>query len=186
MGADLTAKEQILNRIQRREQTVVQLVMRGGRRISGAGQPAIVYRIPEQAEDALSKIYKPVLLQLLDLLPDKLTEQEMVALMKETGRRMAENTPPAGGNLREKVEAAAQTLNQLGALIELDEVQQGLQLSSYSCPLAKAVRCRPEVCNAVTGFLEEVTSTKVHENCKREQSPLKCRFIISMNSRGQA
>lgn len=162
------------------------LVERYRAEIQGPGQPTVRFRASATAEDIFSTAYKPLLVTLLEQLPGKLSESEIKSLMRETGRHLARAEPEIGGDLRMKVEAASKTLSSLGAVIDLDNTHLGIQLTSYACPLAKAVNCSPYVCGAVTAFLEEITGCKVYENCKRDQNPLLCQFMVSGNSLGNA
>ena len=154
------------------------LIIRDSKRITGAGQPTIVFKLASDKEDAFSHAYKPMLVQLLDLLPEKLDEQELVQLMERVGEQLALKQPDVAGSLKSKVEKAKNILTDLGAIIELQDMQDGILLTNYSCPLADAVRCRPEVCQAVTGFLHTITSAKIEEQCQRDKSPLICEFKI--------
>src|ERR671920_1752892 len=86
------------------------------RRGSGGGKPAYVYELTPEAEELFPKAYEPVLSQLLDVLAGQLGAQESEALLRSVGRRIAEEqTVPADGG-RERPEAAARVLNELGGL----------------------------------------------------------------------
>ena len=147
------------------------LVIRGELVRGGAGQPAIIYQAAQHAEDAFSTAYKPLLVNLLDTLPESLSSKELNKIMRDTGKKIALNHPSFGKTIRERVGNTVAVLNDLGALIEVDEVDCDIRLISHACPLAAAVKCRPEVCTAVRAFIAEATACSVKEKCQRDQSP---------------
>src|SRR5260221_10605998 len=59
----------------------------GARR--GSGKPAYVYSLTPEAEQLFPKAYGPVLHELLDVLRQEMTTEEVDALMRTTGRRIA-------------------------------------------------------------------------------------------------
>ncbi len=154
------------------------LVVRGELLRKGAGQPAIVYRVAEGAEDAFSSAYKPLLVNLVDCLSDTLTDRQLGKLMREAGRRVAMAEPSFGRTLQQRIESTARALQGLGASIEVEHVDCDIKITSYACPLASAVHCRPEVCKAVRAFISEATACPVREQCQREKTPLVCQFVL--------
>jgi predicted ArsR family transcriptional regulator len=66
----------------------------GARR--GSGKPAYVYNLSPEAEQLFPKAYGPVLHELLGVLSEEMTPEEVEALMRTTGRRIASqwNIPP--------------------------------------------------------------------------------------------
>ncbi len=197
-----TTRKQIFSRIQRAASTVEQLsaalsitpaavrsqlghlereglVVRSELLRKGAGQPAIVYRVAEGAEDAFSSAYKPLLVNLVDCLSDALSEKQLTKLMREAGRRVAMAEPSFGRTLSQRIETTVASLEELGASIDVEHVDCDIKITSYACPLATAVHCRPEVCKAVRAFIAEATACPVREQCKREQVPLVCEFVLT-------
>src|SRR6266571_5973039 len=92
---------------------------RGARR--GSGKPAYVYSLSPEAEQLFPKAYGPVLHELLGVLREEMTTEEVDALMRTTGRRIASqwNIPP--GPIQVRLRAAVEILNELGGLAELEE-----------------------------------------------------------------
>jgi predicted ArsR family transcriptional regulator len=149
------------------------------RRGSGGGKPAYVYELTPQAEELFPKAYEPVLSQLLDVLAGQLGAQESEALLRSVGRRIAEGqTVPADG-VRGRLEAAADVLNELGGLAELEEERNGsFVIRGYSCPLAGVVADHPEVCRMAETLLTELAGVPVYEHCERGERP-RCCFEIA-------
>lgn len=154
------------------------LVVRSELLRNGAGQPAILYRAASDAEDAFSTAYKPLLVNLLDCLPDSVSDKELNKIMRDVGRKIADAEPSFGRTLQERIENTTDALRKLGAIIEVERSDGDIKFTSYACPLAAAVKCRPQVCTAVRAFISEATSSPVKEKCRRDQSPLVCQFIL--------
>jgi predicted ArsR family transcriptional regulator len=93
-------------------------VRRGG---SGGGKPAYVYELTPQAENLFPKAYEPVLRQLLDVLSKREGEEKSEALLRAVGGRLAEERDVPADDTRARLEVAAEVLNELGGLAELEE-----------------------------------------------------------------
>jgi len=135
----------------------------GARR--GSGKPAYIYNLSPEAEQLFPKAYGPVLHELLEVLSQQMTPEEVEALMRITGRRIASqwNVPP--GDLHARLQVAVDILNQLGGLVELEEHEGNYSIRGYSCPLAAAVPGHPEVCHLTETLLAELVSAPVQEHC---------------------
>ena len=150
------------------------------RRGSGGGKPAYVYELTPEAEELFPKAYEPVLSHLLDVLAGQLGAQESEALLRSVGRRIAEGqTVPADG-VRERLEAAADVLNELGGLAELEERNGSFVIRGYSCPLAGVVADHPEVCRMAETLLTELAGVPVYERCDRGERP-RCCFEVALD-----
>src|SRR5215218_10333751 len=134
------------------------------RRGSGGGKPAYVYELTPEAEELFPKAYEPVLSQLLDVLARQLGAQESEALLRSVGRRIAEGQSVPDAGVRGRLEAAADVLNELGGLAELEEERNGsFVIRGYSCPLAGVVADHPEVCRMAETLLTELAGVPVYE-----------------------
>jgi predicted ArsR family transcriptional regulator len=150
------------------------------RRGSGGGKPAYVYELTPEAEELFPKAYEPVLSHLLDVLAGQLGAQESEALLRSVGRRIAEGqTVPADG-VRERLEAAADVLNELGGLAELEERNGSFVIRGYSCPLAGVAPDHPEVCRMAETLLTELAGVPVYERCDRGERP-RCCFEVALD-----
>ena len=148
------------------------------RRSSGGGKPAYVYELTLEAEDLFPKAYEPALGRLLDVLVERLGLEESEALLRTVGRRLAESkTVPTDGT-RARLEAAADALNELGGLAELEEQDGALFIRGYSCPLAAVTPDHPEVCCLAEALVAEVAGVPVHERCDRSERP-RCCFEVA-------
>jgi predicted ArsR family transcriptional regulator len=144
------------------------------RRGSSGGKPAYVYELTPEAEDLFPKAYAPVLGRLLEVLPERLGHEESEALLRSVGRRLVEGkTAPTAGT-RDRLEAAAGVLNELGGLAELEERDGTLVIQGYSCPLAAVTLDHPELCGLAEALVAEVAGVPVHERCDRSEKPRCC------------
>jgi predicted ArsR family transcriptional regulator len=152
------------------------LVRQGAPR-RGPGKPAFTYGLTAEADRLFPQAYGPVLRQLLDVLAERLPPEALEGALREAGRRLAHGYA-AGGDLRQRVEAAVAALNELGGLAGLEARDGGFTISGYSCPLAAAVPGHPEVCRLAEALVEEIIGAPVRECCERNGSP-RCRFEVA-------
>ena len=162
----------------------------------GVGKPAYVYNLTPRAENLFPKAYDRVLSHLLSLLAERMTSDELEALLRAIGRRMVgmvslpsfksgpeENAfaePGSGvraGDVRARLSVAVDILNQLGGLMEIEEQEDSFSLCGYSCPLAPLVVEHPNLCNVTRSMLTDLVGLPVHERCVRSES-LWCWFEV--------
>jgi predicted ArsR family transcriptional regulator len=148
---------------------------RGERR--GSGKPAYVYDLAPQAEQLFPKAYGPVLHQLMEVLSERMTPEELEAALRETGQRLAAKRNAPSGDLRKRLEVAVDVLNELGGMAELEQHNATYCIHGYSCPLAAAVQGHPEVCRLAQAMLTELIGVPVQECCQYGETP-HCRFTV--------
>jgi predicted ArsR family transcriptional regulator len=148
------------------------------RRGSGGGKPAYVYELTAEAEALFSKAYEPALGALLEVLAERLGPEGSEALLRSAGSRLAEGRTVPTDGARERLEAAAGALNELGGLAELEEQDGTLVIRGYSCPLAAVTPDHPEVCRMAEALVTEVAGVPVHERCDRSERP-RCYFEVA-------
>lgn len=147
----------------------------GVRRGSGAGKPAVLYDLDPGAEPLLSRAYPPVLSAVLGVLVEELPPRRADAILRQVGKRLAESAGgQAAGDVRERVDAAARALVELGGDAEVVEDGDGLTIRGYGCPLSVAVACRPEVCVAVETLVSEIAGVPARECCDHGERPRCC------------
>jgi predicted ArsR family transcriptional regulator len=146
----------------------------GTRRESGGGKPAYRYELTPKAEDLFPKAYEPTLRRLLDVLAERVGQEESEALLRAVGRSLAEGKTVRAGSLRARLEAAVGVFNDLGGLAELEERNGAFVIRGYSCPLAAVTPDHPEVCRMAETLISELAVTPVHEHCDRGVRPRCC------------
>ena len=147
----------------------------GARR--GSGKPALVYELAPGAEQLFPKAYGPVLQQLLEVLSERMSPHELEILLGEVGRRIATRWNIPSGDLRMRLEAAVEILNELGGMAELEVSNNHYCIRGYSCPLAAVVPNHPEVCHLAETLLTELVGVTVEEHCDRNER-LQCCFTM--------
>ena len=153
------------------------LVQQSGRRRSSS-KPASVYNLTPTAEELFSKAYGPVLRQLLQELNERMTAEEVEALLRSTGRHLAATWPLPSGEMHTRLERAVDALNELGGLAELERRDGIYVIQGYSCPLATVVPGHPEVCRLAASLLTELAGMPVQEQCDRGEKA-SCCFVVS-------
>lgn len=148
----------------------------------GVGKPAYEYRIAADAEPLFSQAYLPILVQLLEVLRDRLPAAELERVMHDVGSRMAAGQTAMPGGLDERVRSAAALLDALGGVTEVQRSDDGaLAIRGFSCPLGAAVQRHPEMCAAVETMLSDVIGSRVRECCDRGDRP-RCCFEVEKKS----
>ena len=152
------------------------VVQQRGVRPTG-GKPAYAYEVAPEAERLFTKAYIPVLTQLVGVLEERMTPGELEALLREVGRRLAASRGASSGGLRDRAEAAAAVLTELGGIVDVEEHDGRLTLRGFSCPLADAVRSHPATCRAAESLVAELAGVPVRERCERGPRP-RCSFVL--------
>jgi predicted ArsR family transcriptional regulator len=149
---------------------------RGMRR--GSGKPAFVYDLAPEAEQLFPKAYGLVLQQMLEVLSERMSADEVETLLHEVGRRIAAGWNVPSEDLRVRLEAAVEVLNELGGMAELVEDEGHYRIRGYNCPLAAVVPGHPAVCSLAETLLSELVGVPVEEHCDNAEVP-RCRFTVA-------
>ncbi|CAM2065673.1 ArsR family transcriptional regulator [Sulfidibacter corallicola] len=143
-------------------------------RVQSGGKPALVYEITEIAEQLFPKAFGLILKHLVASMRDQLEPDDLEQIVADTACRLARLFPPARGSIRERMNYAVEAVIHLGGLAELEETERGFAIQGYSCPLAEAADCNPEVCRLAAVLLGELTGLEIAEVCDKEK--VACRF----------
>ena len=154
------------------------IVRQGGTRPTG-GKPATVYEVVPEAERLFTRAYIPVLTQLVAVLAERTAPDDLEALLREVGRRLAPAKGSSSGSVRARAEAAATVLTELGGVVDLTDDNGRIALRGYSCPLADAVRAHPATCQAAESLVAEIVGVPVRERCDRSARPRCCFEVMS-------
>jgi predicted ArsR family transcriptional regulator len=155
------------------------LVRELGLRSSGT-RPAVVYELTPQADSMLSQAYIPFVAHLVQALSERLSEQDLDDVMRSAGRRMAAEWPRLNGDIRQRVNDAAEVLMELGSPNAVEDTGDTLIIRGYGCLLAAAIHGRPGVCRSMESLLAQLIDAPVHECCERGERP-RCCFQISLS-----
>jgi len=143
----------------------------------GNRKPSSVYDLAPAAEFLFPQSYGQFLYQLLEVLYGRMKPEEVETLLREVGRRMAAQWKIPPGELRVRLEAAVEVLNELGGLMERETGEETLCIRGYRCPFAAVVLEHPEVCHLAETLLTELVGVPVQEQCERTGSE-PCRFVV--------
>jgi len=146
----------------------------------GLNRPAAIYQLAPGVDALLCATYVPFTANLLQTMGEELPAPRVARLMRLAGRRLASRHGRTSGRLTQRAQAASDFLNELGALTEVEAAAAGgrVVIRGYDCPLAAAVDCRPEVCQALESFVAELVRVPVRERCDRRSSRPRCRFEL--------
>ena len=152
------------------------VVRRAGLR-PGTTRPWQVFELSPEVEQLLSSAYIPLLTQLIDVFSDELPADQLEAMLRQTGRKLAhqlsKGTQP-GGNLRSRIVTVSELMNvQLGATTYVKKNGEFV-IRGLGCPLAALTGKHPGVCLAMESFVAAMVRAPVRECCERAERPLCC------------
>ena len=154
------------------------LVRQSGLR-RGLRKPHFTYVLTDQAERLFPKAYDALLNQLIAVLKNRLSPDEIEGVLREVGRAVAADAPVgANGSLENRVQNALRVLEAIGGAAVVEKNGDQIAIASSSCPLAAAVSVHPEVCQLAESLVAEIVKVPVKEVCVRDGRP-RCRFEIS-------
>jgi predicted ArsR family transcriptional regulator len=154
------------------------LVQQHGER-RGSSKPAFVYELAPEAENLFPKSYGQVLNELLQVLDERMSKEELNETLHAVGRRVASLRDIPEGDPRVRLQAAVDVLNEMGGMAELEEDEEGrYTICSFSCPLAAIVPAHPEACSLAETLVAEIAGAPAKEMCEHGEHP-RCRFRIS-------
>ncbi len=152
------------------------VVRRAGQR-PGATRRFNVFELTPEVEQLLSSAYVPVLTQLVDVFAGGLPADQLEAMLREAGKRLADELSPGRrptGDLALRVALASEMMNeQLGAMTHV-EANGRYIIRGVGCPLAALTGKHPAVCLAMESLIAEVVGVPVHECCDRAERPQCC------------
>lgn len=143
----------------------------------GVGKPAYEYHLTAEGSLRLSRAYLPLLSELLSAIDGRAGAEREEALLRQSGSTLARRYPTPAGALRERVDAAAGLLQELGAIVRVREDADAFWIHGACCPLRALVPGHPLVCKAIEAMLEEYIGAPVREQCEKHDPP-SCRLVI--------
>jgi predicted ArsR family transcriptional regulator len=154
------------------------VVSSGARREGTVGKPAQLYVIAPAASSSLfSAAYGPVLASVLAEMRASIAPNQLRAVLRAAGRRLAPDRRPKG-SLERRVRDGAALLVELGGDVDVVSTSAGYEIRGFGCPLAQAVAACPDSCVAIEALLSDTVQATVREHCDRSGAP-HCRFAIS-------
>ena len=150
-------------------------------------KPNFAYELTPQGHQLFPKLYAPVLEELLDVLADREGDKKTRVILDEAAERLARRhlrelyeLPP-----EQRLGKLAELLAELGAPLETEEQPDELVVRGCSCPLASAVKSRPELCQVLARLLSKTLQRPVTEQCDRQGAPRCCFHLGPVSTRGR-
>ena len=143
--------------------------------IKGTRRPALTYGLSVNADLSFSKAYPTVLVNLLHVLDERMSQEELRITMKKLGQRLASLKPHPAGTLQHRIDVAKKVYETLGGLCEIEEKEGKLIIKGDGCPLAEAVKADASICIAIESMFTEIIGVPVLQRCNPRDRP-RCRF----------
>src|SRR5512143_1530152 len=137
-------------------------------------RPAAVYGIRAGADTSFSKAYPVILSQLVQVLADKLSNEQFSATIQELGVRLAGLAPRSSGTLKERLRNTVTFLESLGSMVDFTEKKGKIIIKGYGCPITGAVEADGRFCIAMAAMIGKLVGLPATEKCKRDNEPACC------------
>ncbi len=156
------------------------LVERSLREHSGSvGKPPAEYRASAGFEDRKSLAYPVVAPTMIEALAQNLTDETKATLYAEIGKRLASHVSETNLNsLRDRVKAATNVADSLGAATYVEEVEDAIIVRSYTCPIASMVRHDRACCTIIQEYFAHATGHTCVQECQVGKRVV-CQYRIS-------
>jgi predicted ArsR family transcriptional regulator len=159
------------------------LVRRVGKR-PGTTRPSQIFELTREVEQLLSKAYVPLLLRLVDVLAEALPGDQLDAVLRQTGKALAEQICGGrrlDGDIRARAALASELLNHhLGATTRVEQNGR-LIIRGAGCPLAALTGAYPGLCLAMEATVAEIVGARVRACCVTGERP-QCSFEIPLHT----
>jgi predicted ArsR family transcriptional regulator len=139
--------------------------------------------LTQEADTFFPKAYDEILVQLLDVLADRLPPAQVSQVLADLSHRLSIGRVAPPGDLRSRVAWGASVLRDMGGLPEVEERDGAFLIRGYSCPIGAVVARHPGACCLAEMLLSRVIGAPVHERCERDGSP-RCCFEVLPGSDG--
>ncbi len=128
-------------------------------RKAGPGRPQHVYRLAGEVEELFPKKYDRLTDALLEELEERLSPEEMDALINGVAGRMARQAS-AEGDMSARVGVLLEFLNGLGYLATAQEEEGGYRIVVANCPYERVARRHSLPCKVDTRMIALVTGVE--------------------------
>jgi predicted ArsR family transcriptional regulator len=147
-------------------------------RSKSPGKPAIAYEAAPGSEDLKSKAYPVVFAALLETMRSEIDDENFLKIIAQTGRLIAQKANlDSAGSFDDRLNAAMLTADSLGATTQAINLENGVLVRNYSCPIGGLVHGEPYLCKTLATFFAEATNCETTEKCIREDR-LVCQYFI--------
>ena len=152
--------------------------------IKGTRRPSLTYGLSANADLSFSKAYPSVLANLLHVLDERMSQEELRTIMKKLGQKLASLKPHPTGNLQHRIDGAIKIYEALGGLCEIEEKEGKIIIKGDGCPLAEVVKADASICIAIESMFTELIGVPVLQRCNPRDRP-SCRFEVKIFSKAK-
>ena len=146
-----------------------------------ASKPARTYRIVPEAEALFSRVYVPLLTEMLRVLDAEMDQPTFDATLRRVGRGLMAGRLTPTGSVAARAAAASALWNELGGLTTVTRDADDYLIRSAVCPLAAVVTAGTAVCTAMESLISEFVGQPVTKCCSRT-THMQCCFRLSAAS----
>jgi predicted ArsR family transcriptional regulator len=155
----------------------------GFEEVRGAvGRPFYAYSLTEKAEELFPNSYSLLANYLLDGIADEGGSEAVSRRFRDTAERIAADRAARleGKSLPERVEAAAQTLDDLGSMASWQEEDGRFYVHQYNCPYIQVARRWDCACDLDLGLVAKmVESAEVERVGRLVEGNSCCTYVIT-------
>ena len=105
------------------------LAVRSGTR-PGTSKPSLLYSITLEGQIRFSTLYLPVLTEFMQVAEGQCSGKQLTRFMTDTGKSLARRYPRPAGDLKRRVNAAAQLLQGFGGIVDVEKQNGSFVLRS--------------------------------------------------------
>lgn len=159
------------------------LVTRTGKR-PGTRKPEVVYGLTEEARRLFPQAYDTLLNELVAVLAEQHSAQDMERLLRQVGERLGRRLDRATGDVpvEKRVERACEVLESFGGAPGVTLGEGSAMLRGHRCPFGAVVSEHEEVCSLAEALLAELTGLPVTQQCEREGDRPRCVFAFDTSA----
>jgi predicted ArsR family transcriptional regulator len=143
----------------------------------GPGRPTQLYELTEAAEGLFPKRYPELLNLVLAALDDRTL---LGTVFDDIAIKLATQMRPSleGLSGKARLEAAAQHLNLLGPLSEIEDTPAGWEVHAYNCPYLAAGRSFEAVCELAPRVITQATGMPAERPACQRDGQRACHLVV--------
>lgn len=154
------------------------LVVGQARKEARVGKPSVEYGAAPGREDEDSLAYPAFTALLVETLSENLDQSQVEQILQLVGQKMAQNLEiRSSADFASRVKHATKFADDLGAATATEALDSEVVIRSHSCPLGRAVRKDPRICQVMSSFFKSAIGESVDVCCERGEK-LVCQFRV--------
>jgi predicted ArsR family transcriptional regulator len=158
------------------------LVRQAGKR-RGLRKPSLLYECTPAAEQLLPKPYPSVLAEALAEFTAELGPDQVSAVMRKVGDRLAETQMRrvAGLGIEARMRELGVLLRELGGIADVEPREGGYRIVGFSCPLRSVAAEHPSACAAMGAFIQAIAGHGTVRECCERDGAVRCHFELDVD-----